>query len=55
MDDAVRQGIHDLIVAYAECIDDDRLEEWPDFFVENCRYLITSREAHAAGYRHGIV
>jgi 3-phenylpropionate/cinnamic acid dioxygenase small subunit len=55
MDDAVRQGIHDLIAAYAECIDDDRLEEWPDFFVENCRYLITSRESHAAGYRHGIV
>jgi 3-phenylpropionate/cinnamic acid dioxygenase small subunit len=55
MDDAVRQGIHDLIAAYAECIDDDRLEEWPDFFVENCRYLITSREAHAVGYRHGIV
>ena len=55
MDDAVRQGIHDLIAAYAECIDDDRLGEWPDFFVENCRYLITSREAHAAGYRHGIV
>jgi 3-phenylpropionate/cinnamic acid dioxygenase small subunit len=52
---AVRQGIDELIAAYAECIDDDRLEEWPDFFVENCRYLITSRESHAAGYRHGIV
>jgi 3-phenylpropionate/cinnamic acid dioxygenase small subunit len=55
MDDAVPQGIHELIAAYAECVDDDRLEEWPDFFVENCRYLITSRESHAAGYRHGIV
>ena len=55
MDDAVRQGIHDLIATYAECIDDDRLEEWPDFFVENCRYLITSRESHAAGYPHGII
>jgi anthranilate 1,2-dioxygenase small subunit len=56
MDDtAVRLGIHELIAAYAECIDDDRLEEWPDFFVENCRYLITSRTSHEAGYRHGVV
>ncbi|HEY3908452.1 MAG TPA: aromatic-ring-hydroxylating dioxygenase subunit beta [Stellaceae bacterium] len=52
---AVRPGIDELIAAYAECIDDDRLEEWPDFFVENCHYLITSRESHEAGYRHGIV
>ncbi len=52
---AVRQGIDELIAAYAECIDDDRLEEWPDFFVEDCRYLITSRQSHEAGYRHGVV
>jgi 3-phenylpropionate/cinnamic acid dioxygenase small subunit len=52
---APRRGIEELIAAYAECIDDDRLEEWPEFFVENCRYLITSRESHEAGYRHGVV
>ena len=52
---ALRLGIGELIAAYADCIDDDRLEEWPDFFVENCRYLITSRESHAAGLRHGII
>jgi len=55
MDSIVREGIHELIAAYAECIDDDRLEEWPDFFVENCRYLITSRQSHEAGHRHGVV
>jgi anthranilate 1,2-dioxygenase small subunit len=56
MDDiAVRLGIHELIAAYAECIDEDRLEEWPDFFVEKCRYLITSRQSREAGYRHGVV
>lgn len=52
---AIRHGIHELIAAYAECIDDGRLEEWPDFFVEKCRYLITSRDSHEAGYRHGVV
>ncbi len=56
MDDtAVRLGVHELIAAYAECIDEDRLEEWPDFFVEKCHYLITSRHSHEAGYRHGVV
>ena len=52
---ALRQGIDDLYAAYVDCIDDDRLEEWPDFFVENCRYLITNRESHEAGLRHGII
>jgi anthranilate 1,2-dioxygenase small subunit len=56
MDDtALRQGIDELYATYADCIDDDRLEEWPDFFVEDCRYLVTDRESHAAGLRHGII
>src|SRR5690349_4677607 len=56
MDDvAVRLGVHELIAAYAECIDEDRLEDWPDFFVEQCRYVITSRASHEAGLPHGVV
>ncbi len=56
MDDiALRLGIGDLCAAYADCIDDDRLEEWPDFFADPCRYLITDRDSHAAGLRHGII
>ena len=51
----LRLGVNELIAAYVDCIDDDRLEEWPDFFVEDCRYLITSRESHAAGLRHGVI
>jgi anthranilate 1,2-dioxygenase small subunit len=53
---ALRLGIDELNAAYADCIDDDRLEEWPGFFaVENCRYLITSRDSYEAGLRHGII
>jgi anthranilate 1,2-dioxygenase small subunit len=54
-EDAVRLGINELIAAYADCIDDDRLEEWPDFFVDDCRYLITDRESHEAGLQHGVI
>jgi anthranilate 1,2-dioxygenase small subunit len=56
MDDtALRLAIGDLCAAYADCIDDDRLEEWPDFFVDDCRYLITSRDSHEKGLRHGVI
>jgi anthranilate 1,2-dioxygenase small subunit len=33
-----------LLAAYVECIDDDRLEAWPDFFTERCVYEVVSRE-----------
>ena len=52
---AVRLGVEELIAAYIDCIDEDRLEEWPDFFVEQCRYVITSRASHEAGLPHGVV
>lgn len=52
---ALRLGVGELYAAYADCIDDDRLDEWPDFFTAQCRYLITSRESHEAGLRHGII
>ena len=56
MDDiALRLGVGDLCAAYADCIDDDRLEEWPDFFAEDCRYLVTDRDSHQAGLRHGVI
>jgi len=55
MDLGLRLGIDDLFAAYAECIDEDRLEDWPDFFVEQCRYVVTSRSSHEAGLQHGVI
>src|SRR5947207_155401 len=52
---ALRLAIGDLNAAYTDCIDDDRLEECPDFCDATCRYLITDRASHAAGLRHGII
>jgi anthranilate 1,2-dioxygenase small subunit len=54
-DVTVRLGIHELIAAYVDCIDEDRLEDWPDFFVEQCRYVVTSRASHEAGLPHGVI
>jgi anthranilate 1,2-dioxygenase small subunit/terephthalate 1,2-dioxygenase oxygenase component beta subunit len=40
---------------YARCIDDDRMEEWPGFFVEDCLYKITTADNHARGREAGLV
>lgn len=44
-----------LHARYAQAIDDDRLEEWPGFFTEDCLYTITSHENHTRGLEAGIV
>lgn len=41
--------------AYVRAIDGDRLEAWPEFFLERCRYTITTDENHRAGLEAGIV
>lgn len=38
------QRIENLNFRYAECLDGNRLPDWPDFFADDCRYLIHSRE-----------
>ncbi len=34
---------------YVHCIDDDRLEDWPDFFTEDGCYRVITRENHELG------
>jgi 3-phenylpropionate/cinnamic acid dioxygenase small subunit len=40
---------------YAAAIDDDRLEEWPSFFTEDCFYRITNVHNHASGLPAGLI
>lgn len=39
----------ELNIYSAELIDDDRLEEWPDLFEEQCNYSVISAENHNRG------
>jgi anthranilate 1,2-dioxygenase small subunit len=50
-----RLELHDLYTAYAACLDTDALEEWPEFFTEDCRYRITSAENYEAGLPIGVI
>jgi len=56
MDDlTIRLGVEELIGEYAERIDEDRLEEWPDLFADPCRYLVICRSNYEAGMRQGVM
>lgn len=45
----IEHQILGLNTRYAHCLDDDRIEQWPTLFVEDCRYLIHPRENFVAG------
>lgn len=44
-----RFELGDLYDRYAAALDNDRLEEWPGFFVEDCLYEIVPKENEDAG------
>src|SRR3954470_8936560 len=52
---ARRLELQDLYTAYADCLDSDALERWPDFFTEDCRYRISSAENYEAGMPLGLI
>ena len=47
--------VAELNAAYAATIDADRLEAWPDFFVDPCLYIVTTAENRKAGFEAGII
>ena len=50
-----RLGLQDLYSEYAACLDSDALEGWPEFFVDDCVYRITSAENYEAGRPLGLI
>lgn len=40
----VREAIGGMLLEYVMTLDEDRLESWPDFFVEDGQYRVLSRE-----------
>lgn len=48
-DPALRCEVEQLYARYASCIDNGRLEEWPDFFLEDGSYRLIPRENYDRG------
>jgi 3-phenylpropionate/cinnamic acid dioxygenase small subunit len=55
MDVALHFKVQDLLARYVQAIDDDRLEAWPDFFLEDGRYRITTAENFARDLPLGLI
>ena len=52
--DHFRQISHQQ-AAYARAIDSGELESWPDFFVEDCVYRVTTADNHKAGLEGALI
>jgi 3-phenylpropionate/cinnamic acid dioxygenase small subunit len=48
-DASLSRHVEEFYYRYAECICDDELERWPDFFAEECFYQIIPRRNHERG------
>jgi anthranilate 1,2-dioxygenase small subunit len=51
----LRRQVEDLHTRYIRCIDDDRLEEWPELFTATCLYKIVTRENFDQGLPLGVI
>ncbi len=47
--------VQNLQARYIQSLDDDKLEEWPNFFAEQCRYLVTTADNLAQGMPLGVI
>jgi anthranilate 1,2-dioxygenase small subunit len=52
---ATYAAIEDLNARYAQAIDDNKLESWPEFFTEDAAYSIVPRENVELGYEIAII
>jgi len=55
MDVETTLKVQDLLARYVQALDDDRLEEWPNFFTDTCRYLVTTADNIAQGLPLGMI
>src|SRR6476660_1449199 len=55
MNIALKLTVVDLNARYAQAIDDDKLEAWPDFFIEQGCYRVTTAENFERGLPLGMI
>lgn len=52
---ALRAELRDLYDDYANTLDDQKLENWIDYFTEDCHYRVISRENFDANLPLGLI
>jgi anthranilate 1,2-dioxygenase small subunit len=52
---AIESRVERLLADYAGCIDDDKLEQWPEFFTQDCTYRILTRDGYRNRWPAGVI
>ena len=55
VDVATTFKVQELQARYIQALDDDRLEDWPNFFTDTCRYIVTTADNLAQGMPLGMI
>ncbi len=55
MDIELQFNVENLLARYADCLDQGRFEEWPEFFTEDRVYKIISAENYEQGLPLGVI
>jgi anthranilate 1,2-dioxygenase small subunit len=51
----LKASLREFYEDYANAIDDDELERWPEFFTERSKYVIQSAENYTLGLPIGVI
>ena len=52
---AIETRVERLLADYAGTIDDDQLEQWPEYFTHDCVYRILTRDGYRNRWPAGVV
>ncbi len=53
--DTIFRRVGSFHARYARIIDDEGADGWPDLFVEDCLYVVTTAANHRAGLEAGLI
>ena len=51
----LRDQLQEFNASYVRCIDSDDLEKWPNYFLSECHYRVTSAENDRNGFEAGLM
>ena len=52
---SLRERIAAFQAAYIRCIDTNQLESWPEFFLPQCQYTVTTADNQRDGLAAGLI
>ena len=55
IDVETRLAVEDFLYAYADCLDHGEIEDWADFFTDDCTYTLISKENYDLGLPLGTI